>query len=58
LGRCQAQQAHLIETHELIWELLDVLTSRGTVETPPALRSDGSSPTPNLLLPLLVVAIE
>jgi hypothetical protein len=41
-----------------LWELLDVLTSRGIVEAPPVLRSDGSSPTPNLLLPLLVVAIE
>jgi hypothetical protein len=57
-GDVTAQQAHLIETHELIWELLDALTSRGIVEAPLVLQRDGPSPTPNVLLPLLVIAIE
>ena len=48
-----AQRAHVIDTHELIWEMLDALTARGVVQQPAVLRT-GPTP-PEALLPLLIL---
>jgi len=55
-GGTTAQQAHLIETHELIWELLETLVRQNLVQQPPILRTGAA--TPATLLPLLVVTVQ
>ena len=48
-----AQRAHVIDTHELIWEILDALVARGLLQQPAVLRAGPT--TPEHLLPLLVL---
>jgi hypothetical protein len=55
-GGATLQQAHLIEAHELIWEVLDMIVRSTGVEQPPVLRT--GTATVDALTPLLVVAVQ
>jgi hypothetical protein len=56
LAPATAEQAHLIEAHELMWEVLDALIAKGVVRQPAVLRS--GSADPGMLLPLVVVTVQ
>jgi hypothetical protein len=56
IGGVTAQQAHLIETHELILELLDAFVRQKLVEQPAVLRTGAD--TRGALLPVLVVSVQ
>jgi hypothetical protein len=55
-GGATLQQAHLIEAHELIWEVLDALAQQGIVQQPAVLKEGTTDPTK--LLPLLVITVQ
>lgn len=55
-GGATVQQAHLIETHELLWEVLDAFERQDLVHQPPVLRT--GSATTSTLLPLLVLTVR
>ncbi len=55
-GGVTLQQAHLIETHELMWEVLDALVQQGIVRQPSVLKTGTTDPA--MLLPLLVVTVK
>lgn len=55
-GGVTQQQAHLIEGHELMWEVLDALVEQGIVRQPSVLRTGTTDPA--MLLPLLVVTVQ
>ncbi len=55
-GGATLQQAHLIEAHELMWEVLDVFVREDMVEEPSVLRTGASDP--GSLTALLVVTIQ
>ncbi len=55
-GGSTAEQAHLIEAHELIWSVLDLLEKDGLVREPAVLRN--GAPSHGRLLQLLLVAVQ
>lgn len=55
-GGATAQQARLIEGHELMWEVLNALIRQGVVQQPAVLRSKPEDTAS--LMPLLVVTVQ
>jgi hypothetical protein len=55
-GGVTPQQAHLIEAHELMWEVLDALVQQGIVQQPAVLKEGSTDPAKLLLL--LVVTVQ